>query len=213
MIANRAVRLGALAWILAAQFFVAQIVVASAWPAPFSLRTRMISDLGNTACGPLLRARPTGACSPWHAAMNASFAIVGVTMAAGALLTRRAFEPGGRSGLAVLLFVAAGAGVILVGLYPENENAANHLIGAGVNFVAGNVALILFGVATPQSLRRPWLRPCSVIAGLAGLMATILIASHRDLGLGPGTIERVAAYTISLWQMVAGLVLWRRSRG
>jgi hypothetical membrane protein len=144
--------------------------------------------------------------------MNASFVIVGVTMAAGALLTRRAFEPGRRSGLAVLLFVAAGAGVIVVGLYPENENAANHLIGAGVNFVCGNAALILFGLAVPPSLRRPWLRPVSVMAGLAGLIATGLIASHRDLGLGPGTIERVAAYMISLWQIVAGFVLWRPSR-
>jgi hypothetical membrane protein len=192
---------------LAAQFFVAQLVVASAWPGPFSLRTRMISDLGNTACGPSHRPRSTGACSPWHAAMNASFVIVGVTMAAGALLTRRAFKPGWRSGLAVALFVAAGAGVILVGWYPENENAATHVIGAGVNLVAGNTALILFGLATPQSPPRLRLSAFSVIAGLAGLIATILIASHRDLGLGAGTIERVAAYTISSWQIVAGIAL------
>jgi hypothetical membrane protein len=144
--------------------------------------------------------------------MNASFVIVGVTMAAGALLTRRGFEPGWRSGLAVLLFVAAGAGVILVGLYPENENAASHLIGAGVNFVAGNAALILFGLAIPPSLRRPWLPPFSMLAGVAGLIATILIASHRDLGLGPGTIERVAAYTTASWQVVAGFVVWRAGR-
>ena len=139
-------RIGALAWILAVQFFVAQFVVARTWTAPFSLRTRAISDLGNTACGPSHRARSGGACSPWHAVMNASFVIVGATMAAGALLTRRAFRPGAPGTIAAALFVAAGAGVILVGLYPENENAANHLVGAGVNFVAGNAALILFGL-------------------------------------------------------------------
>jgi hypothetical membrane protein len=207
MIVDRAVRLGALAWMLAAQFFVAQIVVASAWPAPFSLEARMISDLGNTACGPSHRPRSASACSPWHVVMNLSFVIVGVTMAAGALLTRRAFTPGWPSGLAVWLFVAAGAGVVLVGLCPENENATTHVFGAGVNLVAGNTALILFGLAVPQAPRRSWLRSFSVAAGLIGLIATILIALHHDVGLGVGTIERVAAYTISLWQIVAGLAV------
>jgi hypothetical membrane protein len=204
-------RLGAFAWILAAQFFVAQIVVASAWTAPFSLTTRMISDLGNTGCGPSQRARSAG-CSPRHAVMNASFVIVGVTMAAGALLTRRAFRPGWPRTLAAALFVAAGLGVILVGRYPENENATIHLAGAAVNFVAGNTALMLFGVALPKSPPRPSLRWFSVMAGLGGLIATVLIASHRDLGFGPGSIERVAAYTTSSWQIVAGLAIWQRTR-
>jgi hypothetical membrane protein len=208
---DHAVRLGALAWILAAQFFVAQIVVASAWTGPFSLRTRMISDLGNTACGPARRPVPAVHCSPRHAVMNASFVIVGITMAGGALLTRRTFRNTWPRRLAVALFVAAGAGVVLVGLYPENENARNHLVGAGVNFVAGNTALMLFGLSLPQSHSHPWLRWFSVAAGLGGLIATMLIVLHRDLGLGPGGIERVAAYTTASWQIVAGLVLWPRA--
>lgn len=205
-------RLGALAWMLAVQFFVAQIVVASARPAAFDLRTHMISDLGNTACGPTDRARSPARCSPWPAVMNLSFVMVGITMAAGALLTRRAFRRGRPASLAVLLFVAAGAGVILVGLYPENENATNHVIGAAVNFVSGNTALMLFGVAQPTDASRRWFQWFSVSAGLAGLIATGLIALQRHLGLGPGTIERIAAYTTSSWQIVAGLVLWARSR-
>jgi hypothetical membrane protein len=205
-------RLGTLAWVLAAQFFVAQIVVAAAWTGPFSLTTRMISDLGNTSCGSARTARSAVQCSRWHAVMNASFVVVGITMAAGALLTRRAFRKGWAGSLAVLLFVAAGLGVILVGLYPENEDATRHVIGAAVNFVAGNAALILFGLALPGSFPRRWLRPFSVMAGIAGLLATVLIASRRDLGLGPGSIERVAAYTISSWQIVAGLALWQRAR-
>jgi hypothetical membrane protein len=208
---DRAVRLGALAWILAVQFFVAPIVVASTWAAPFSLRTRMISDLGNTACGPARRPVSADHCSPWHAVMNASFVIVGMTMAAGALLTRRAFRNGWPRGLAVALFVAAGAGVVLVGWFPENENAGAHLVGAGVNFVAGNTALMLFGLVLPTSPPRPWLRWFSVSAGLGGLIATLLIVAHRDLGLGPGGVERIAAYTTASWQIVAGLVLWPRA--
>ena len=172
----------------------------------------MISDLGSTACGSAHRPASAVHCSPWHAAMNASFVIVGITMAAGALLTRRAFRSGWQGSLAAVLFVAAGIGVILVGLYPENENATTHLAGAAVNFVAGNTALMLFGFALPASSPRRWLRWFSIAAGFAGLLATMLIASHRDLGLGPGTIERCAAYTTSSWQIVAGLVLRGRAR-
>jgi hypothetical membrane protein len=112
----------------------------------------------------------------------------------------------------VALFVAAGAGVILVGLYPENENTTRHLLGAAVNFVAGNTALMLFGFALPKSPPRRWLRWLSVAAGGAGLLATVLIALHRDLGLGPGSIERVAAYTTASWQIVAGLAFWQPAR-
>src|SRR6185436_952573 len=113
-------RLGALAWLLAAQFFVAQIAVASAWTIPFSLKTLVISDLGNTACGPYPNPSSVIVCSPWHAAMNTSFIIVGITMAAGAILTRGAFKAGWRRTFAVALFVAAGIGVLMVGVYPEN---------------------------------------------------------------------------------------------
>lgn len=203
-------RLGAIAWLLAAQFYVAQVAVASAWTIPFSLKTRVISDLGNTACGPYPNPSSVIVCSPWHAAMNASFIIVGVTMAAGAVLARGAFRAGWRRSLAVVLFVAAGVGVLMVGVYPENENTTNHSIGAGVNFIGGNTALILFGLAVPSTPSRPGFVWFSVTAGIAGLIATVLFVSRHDLGLGPGGIERVAAYTTTTWQIVAGLVVLRR---
>jgi hypothetical membrane protein len=204
------VRLGALAWLLAAQFFVAQIVVASAWTQPFSLKTRYISDLGNTACRPYPSPSSVIVCSPWHAVMNASFISVGITMAIGAILARRAFKAEWRTSLAVVLFVAAGAGVMMVGIYPENENISYHSIGAGINFLGGNLALILFGTAVPSMPSRSQFMWFSIVAGIVGLIATILFASRHDLGLGPGGIERFAAYTTTIWQIVAGLILLRQ---
>lgn len=201
------VRLGAFAWLLAVQFFVVQVVVASAWSTPFSLATRYISDLGNTACGPYPNASSAVVCSPWHAAMNASFIVVGLTMAAGAVLTRGAFRKGWRRGLAVALFVAAGVGVVMVGVYPENEQNAKHAIGAGINFIGGNTALMLFGLAFPASPPRRWFTALSIAFGVVGLVSTVLFVAGYDLGLGPGGIERCAAYTTSSWQIVAGLAL------
>jgi hypothetical membrane protein len=203
---------GALLWLLAVQFFVAQVVVASAWATPFSLTTRFISDLGNTVCAPYPDPSSIFVCSPWHAGMNASFIVLGITMTVGAVLSRRAFTAGWRRDLAVVLFVAAGAGVAMVGLYPENEDITNHAIGAGVNFVGGNAALILFGLAAPSMPSRPGFVRFSVTAGVVGLVSTALFASGHHLGLGTGGIERFAAYPMTIWQIVAGVVLRRMGR-
>ena len=208
--ATLTVWLGALAWLLAAQFFVAQVVVARAWTIPFSLKTRFISDLGNTACGPYPNPSSVIVCSPSHAGMNASFMCVGITMAAGAILARSAFKAGWRRSFAVALFVAAGVGVLMVGMYPENENITIHSIGAGINFIGGNMALVLFGLAVPSTSSRPQFIWFSITAGILGLTATGLFVARHDLGLGPGGIERLAAYTTTTWQIVAGLIILRQ---
>ena len=124
-------RAGAWLWLSAVQFFVAQLVVASAFARPFSLTADYISDLGNTACSATI-------CSPWHVVMNVSFVAVGITMSAGALSAHRAFAPGWSRTLAMVLFVAAGIGVMMVGAFPENERNDLHFAGAAMNFATGN---------------------------------------------------------------------------
>ena len=44
-------RAGAIAWVLAVQFFITQVVTGTAWSRAFSLKNDYISDLGNTSCG------------------------------------------------------------------------------------------------------------------------------------------------------------------
>jgi len=198
--------LGAVSWILALQFFAVQVIVALAFTPSFSVATNVISDLGNTVCGPYPPGSANVVCSPWHAAMNASFAVLGVTMSAGALLTAPCFRPGWRRTLAIVLFLGGGIGVILVGLFPENERALPHAAGATANFLGANAALILFGASLPS---RPGFSAFSRLAGSIGLAAALLFASEVDLGLGAGGIERFAAYPVPVWQIVAGLVLLR----
>ncbi len=205
----RIVRLGAISWILAAQFFVAQVVVAGAWPGAFDLTERYISDLGNTVCGPYPADSDTIVCSPWYAWMNASFILLGITMGAGAQLTRRAFRHTGMAVAARVFFVLAGAGVALVGLFPENVDMTFHAAGAGLNFVLGNVALVLFGLTLNPHVGRGW-RWLGIAAGCVGLAGTALFVSGAYLGLGPGGMERVAAYPMPLWQIVMGSMLLRR---
>ena len=204
------VRAGALAWVIAVQFFVTQVVVATAWSRPFSLTSDYISDLGNTACG----AYPAGSthlvCSPWHLAMNTSFMVLGITMVVGALLTRDAFPRGWVRTLAMGLFTLAGAGVFVVGVYPETTENARHVLGAGLNFVAGNIAMIVYGLALAQ---RPGVQVArvrvSLVTGTLGMLATLLFVSGHFLGIGLGGMERVAAYPMTVWQIVMGVALLR----
>jgi hypothetical membrane protein len=196
-------RAGAWLWLSAVQFFAAQALAASAFTRPFSLRDDYISDLGNTACTATI-------CSPWHAVMNLSFIAIGITMASGAVLTRGAFSPGWRRQLALVLFVAAGIGVMMVGVYPENEHNDRHELGAAVNFSLGNTALILFGLARhTASPGRRLFRVLSVMLGVTGLGASAALAAEHWGALGVGTVERLAAYPQPVWQMVAGAMMLR----
>lgn len=212
-IADRpAIRTGAIAWVLAVQFFITQAVVATAWSRRFSLASDYISDLGNTVCGPYPAGSEHLVCSPWHVAMNLSFIMLGLTMIIGARLTRDAFPAGWMRQLASTLFMLAGVGVIVVGLYPENTDNARHVLGAGLNFVAGNIAMIVFGLALAQRHPHPHRRlvGVSIALGTLGLTATVLFVTGNFLGIGLGGMERVAAYPMTVWQIIVGVAFLRQ---
>src|SRR2546423_441519 len=108
----RAIRLGAIVWMLAILFFIAQLIVQSAWTTPFSLATTYISDLGNTACAPYPAGSSRYVCSPWHAWMNASFILLGVLILVGGALIYRAFPAGRMRTIGLVLLALAGPGPI-----------------------------------------------------------------------------------------------------
>jgi hypothetical membrane protein len=202
--AELSIRLGAAVWILAIQFFIAQFIVQSAWTTPFSLTKNYISDLGNTACGPYPTDSSMVVCSPWYAWMNASFIFLGMTILFGAALIRGAFRTGRMWAAGLSLVALAGLGLIAVGLFPENINIAAHKIGAGAQFISGNLGLVVLGAAMLQAGRRPVLAVYSIASGLVGLLATALFVSDHYLGAGIGGMERLAAYPLPFWLVVAG---------
>ncbi|HEU5097892.1 MAG TPA: DUF998 domain-containing protein [Roseiflexaceae bacterium] len=212
MLPQTKVRLGALSWLFAIQFFLAQLIAQAAWTTPYSLATNYISDLGNTVCGPYPAESSTYVCSPWHAWMNASFILLGLSILLGAALIRRAFPPGRISALGLALVALAGAGAILVGLFPENVDISVHALGAGAQFVSGNLGMLVLGIALGAAGRPVWLAGYSIGSGLAGLLATWLFVAGQYLGLGIGGMERVAAYPLPLWMIVVGVALERGLR-
>jgi hypothetical membrane protein len=204
---GRAIWLGAVVWILAIQFFIAQLIVQSAWTTPFSLTTNYISDLGNTSCEPYPVGSNMYVCSPRHAWMNASFILLGVIILVGAALIHRAFSSGRTRTAGLVLLALAGPGEILVGLFPENVNITPHTIGAAAHFVSGNLGIVVLGIAIAATRRQTPLAVSSIVLGSVGLLATALFVSGHYLGLGIGGMERIAAYPLPLWLIVVGVSL------
>lgn len=206
---------GGLAWVLAtAQYAVAQLVAASAWNPPYSWFNNYISDLGNTACG--MFAVPHGAaayvCSPLHAVMNASFIAAGILTIAGAVLLNGLWPAQRLTTFALVLWILAGLGKVIVGAVPENANSGLHLLGA-LNLPLSSIAILLLSLTVRAT--RPALSLTGVVVAVAGLAGSILstagqyAGSSLYLGLGVGGMERVAGYPSNLWLLLLGIIAIR----
>lgn len=194
--------LGPLIWVLCVQYFAAQIVVASAWQTPFSLAKNVISDLGNTACG---QYAGRYVCSPDHSLMNASFLMLGATMALGSLLIYQEFQKSRAMLVGFSLMAVSGFGTLLVGLFPENTISALHATGAFLTFFLGSLSMVVLALALKTE--RPALRIYTFLSGAIALTALALYLLHVYLGLGRGGMERAVSYPQTIWLTLFGLYM------
>jgi hypothetical membrane protein len=186
--------LGAVLWTASALFFVAQAAGQLASTAPYSLATNLISDLGNTACGPDI-------CSPLHALVDAAFIVAGACHAIGAAATYRAW-PRGSSGAGLSLLAIAGVGLAVAGLVPENVGPGAHAAGALIGLVCLNAGMVVLGWSI-RSLARG-LGRLSQGAGTVGFVGT----GYFLAGAGPpGVAERIADYPGAAMIVVLGVYL------
>jgi hypothetical membrane protein len=188
------IRLGAIAWILTLQFFVIETFAGLHWPG-YRFVTDRISDLG-------------AANSPWHALVNASMLVQGLLIGGGALLVRAAFPASRLRDLGVWLIVINGAGVILVGLVPEDTNRILHDVGAAALFLSGNLGMLALGPALLHATSR--LRALGAIAvafGAIGAVFAVLFAYRPVSAHAIGAFEHVTVDLLPLWLLIAGVVL------
>jgi hypothetical membrane protein len=195
---------GAILWLLSAQYYIVQVMTANGWAKinGYSWANNTISDLANTRCGAY---GDRLVCSPLHTLMNGSFILLGITMAAGSLLLWPYLAVNRPARLGLACMVIAGAGTILIGLFPENTVSALHITGAALPFILGNFGMILLGIAFDKF--PPLLRGFSILCGSAGLIALVLFMTQTYLGLGIGGMERLAAYPQSIWMIVTATFL------
>jgi hypothetical membrane protein len=180
-------------------YFIAQLAAAWVWNPPYSVITDTISDLGKTT-------------SPRHVLMNAAFVLLGVVMSLGSLLIYQEFrraslvqQRGALVGFTVM--GVAGVGAVLVGVFPENTSHALHLVGAVLAIGGGIVAIFVLGwvLELPERLST-FTRFWAPVA----MTALVLFACHRDFGIGAGTMERFAAYPVTIWLIAFGCYMARR---
>ena len=177
-------------------FFVVQAIAQGNTTRPYSLTTNLISDLGNTACGRDL-------CSPLHGLMNATFVLVGLLHAAGAITTWRAWPRYLGSTVGLGLLALAGASLFVVGLAPENERLTVHTIGGYVGLLTLNVAMIALGATLWNAAR--WLSVLARVAGILGLVGFGLFVGHS--GFPIGIAERITDYPSAAMVVVFGVFL------
>jgi hypothetical membrane protein len=196
---NRYPWLGPLVYVLSVQYFLIQFIVAQSWPTAYSVSQHVISDLGNTACGAYAMRY---VCSPLHGIMNASFIMLGVTMALGSLLIYQEFRRTWASFIGFNLMGLAGFGTILVGLFPENTVSELHAIGAFLALGFGNLSLIVLALAITQARRS--FRVYTFVSGIISLVALVLFIFHTYAGLGAGGMERLVSYPQTIWLILFG---------
>ncbi len=188
-------------WFFCFQFFVVEGVVQLAWTTHnknYSMTGNWVSDLGAVA-------------SPWHRVMNVSFVVQGVLIAVGAVLVRGFFPV--RYWAFLLLFVVSGAGILVVGLYPEDVDIKVHGLAALYFLLAGNLAMILLGLLRVLRSNGQVTLAAGVI-GLGALRLLIYINANSGTPGNPGTllafyaglVERFAIYPLQLWLTWTG---WR----
>jgi hypothetical membrane protein len=194
--AEKRAAVGGFLWIVAAvQYFAAQFVVAAQWRTPYSWWDDNIGDLGNTACGQFLGHY---VCSPLAGLMNASFIGAGLLTVAGAGLLHSVWPETGLATAGLLLWVVAGAGKVLVGVAPENENLSVHLMGA-LSIPVGSVAILLLALTS----WRTGLGVFGIVVALLGFLGTALTFAAPGF-IGVGGAERLAGYPGVVWLLVVG---------
>ncbi|HVA11531.1 MAG TPA: DUF998 domain-containing protein [Candidatus Dormibacteraeota bacterium] len=193
--------IGPAIWILSVQYFIIQIITALAFRTTYSLRFNTISDLGNSACG---NYSSRYVCSPQHNLMNASFILLGLTMASGSLLIYQGFKRDRVTLMGFGLMAIAGFGTLIVGLFPENTISFLHIFGASLPFLLGNAGLVILSI----SLNIPrLLRYYTFLTGVIALIALVFFYTGHYLSLGLGGMERLVAYPQTFWLIVFGVYI------
>lgn len=206
---RRAVHHAATLWFFGTlQFLLVMAAVQLAWTHPYSLTSNVISDLGNTGCGPYPTSSSPVVCSPWYLLFDVSAAALGVLIVLGALLVRSAFPPNRRTGtVGTGLMVLAGIGAAGVGAFPENLSPTVHYAFSGLAFVGGGLAMIVLGLAMFRDTRWGGYRGYTLLSGLVTLIAAGLYQAGTFFVLGRGGMERLAAAPLLLWLLLASIHL------
>lgn len=195
-------RLGGVLLLLAGLYFVGEAWAAAGWEGrPYRWTVDAISELG------VPETRYAGDepfAATHHAVMNATFVATGVrALLAGLVLAP--FVPRRARRTVLGLVLAYGLGTVIVGLFPTGMPSTRsdiHGVGAVLTIAGGSVLLLALAVSLWGRHRR--LALLTVVLGLLSLGGTV--CGVLEIG-GFGLVERIAVYSVLLWQVLAGIAV------
>lgn len=202
-------RLGAALWLVQPAYLLLELIAAAMSTAPYSLLHNTISDLGATTCTTIAYpGQDVPVCSPAHLAVNASFVLFGLAMAAGAVLLRSRLPRGRLITTAVVVWVVAGLSSVGSGLTPLDQLMEAHILLSTPGIVCSGVAIVLTGPALAWQWSRRWWP--AVLLGAICTAAGLLMFVRLEVQWG-GLIERIALWpSFGVCALVAVAVLRRR---
>lgn len=158
------------AWVAVLACLLAQIATELAMRTPYNPLVDAVSDLGQTGCTPQF-------CSPWFWIFDASFVLLGLCLALGGWLSH-ASAPRLWLGswVATVALSAGGAGMVVVGLCPENLRFWTHVVGAAVGLVGGNLGAAFAGWALLRVRGHRSTGMSAIVTGGVGLLGSALSA-------------------------------------
>lgn len=205
-------RAGAAAWVASAVLIPVQLIVALRWPQGYSLTDNAISDLGVTACGQFSEQgeQVRDVCSPWYPLFNIGMVLCGALVVIGGLLLHGWWNSGsGRAG--TILMALSGFFVSIVGLAPWDTHPGVHDVAALGQAVAQWLAMALLAVAAGPGLFRV-LSTLALVVSMAGFAGFLAALEGTEVPLlGFGGVERVSFDTLTVWTVLVGTALLRRS--
>ncbi len=202
MLLTRPAVLGALCWLVAGPLLLAaHLLAALGWHDPrYDWAADTIGDLGNVHCGVWDTARPRDVCSPWHGSMNAAVVLTGLLLAAGILVGwRGAVARGAAARAAQSLVLLAAAGYVLAGAFPADVDGRLHLPGELLVLLVGNLGLLVAGLAA-----RGRVRAWTLAAATVAIAAALLFFDGQAMGIGVGSMQRLAVLPLPLWACCVG---------
>ena len=205
MMKSKNVKIGSVILLIAGILYLLfEAIAALAWQDPgYSYTYNYISDLGIPIVTEYMGHHIN---SPLYYFMNLAFISNGLLFATGIFLITSSLQKN-KIALRILAMIYS-VGVCVVGFFPGYNwwGEVYHGFGALAAIGIGNIAIMCIGVAIGRTIKSIFLSIISVVSCVVGISAfVIFMGSERSQIIG--LWERIAVYTVIIWQPILGGVL------